>query len=58
MTKYVIRRALTGELSIKDSPVRTFFDDRFSVGLRDIQAARHARWTCRYDGAASGPSFR
>lgn len=34
----MIQRALTGELSIKDSPVRQFFDDRFSPGLRDVQA--------------------
>jgi hypothetical protein len=33
----VIRRALTGELSVKDSPVRQFFDVRFLTGLRDIQ---------------------
>jgi hypothetical protein len=38
MARYVIRRALTGELGIKDSPVRRFFDDRFSGGLRDVQA--------------------
>ncbi len=35
---YVIRRALTGELSMKDSPVRQFFDVRFLTGLRDVQA--------------------
>jgi len=35
---YVIRRALTGELDLKESPVRQFFEDRFSPGLRDVQA--------------------
>lgn len=35
---YVIRRALTGELDIKDSPVRKFFEARFSPRLRDVQA--------------------
>jgi hypothetical protein len=39
---YVIRRALTGELSMKDSPVRQFFDGRFAPGLRDVQARYRA----------------
>jgi hypothetical protein len=30
-------RPLTGELDRKDSPVRRFFDDRFTGGLRDVQ---------------------
>ncbi len=40
---YVIRRALTGELSMKDSPVRQFFDVRFLTGLRDVQSRFRAR---------------
>jgi hypothetical protein len=39
MTKYVIERPLTAELALKDSPVRKFFDDRLTPGLRDAQAA-------------------
>lgn len=31
------RRPLTAELDDKDSPVRRFLDERFSVGLRDVQ---------------------
>jgi len=37
----VIRRPLTVELDIKDSPVRRFLDERFTSGLRDVQ--RHYR---------------
>jgi hypothetical protein len=33
----MIRRPLTAELDIKDSPVRRFLDDRFTNGLRDVQ---------------------
>lgn len=39
---YVIRRALTGELDLKDSPVRQFFEARFSPGLRDLQRSYRA----------------
>lgn len=39
---YVIRRPLTGELDQKDSPVRQFFEARFSPGLRDVQASYRA----------------
>jgi len=34
---YVIRRPLTGELDLKNSPVRQFFEARFSPGLRQVQ---------------------
>jgi hypothetical protein len=34
---YVIRRPLTGELDNPDSPVRRFLQERFSVGLREVQ---------------------
>ena len=37
MSRYVIRGSLTYEL--KDSPIRQFFDDRLSAGLKDAQAA-------------------
>jgi hypothetical protein len=33
----MIRGPLTAELSKKDSPVRRFFDERFTSGLRDVQ---------------------
>jgi len=33
----MIRGPLTAELSTKDSPVRRFFDERFTSGLRDVQ---------------------
>jgi hypothetical protein len=33
----MIRGPLTAELSKKDSPVRCFFDERFSSGLREVQ---------------------
>lgn len=33
----MIRGPLTAELSSKDSPVRRFFDERFSSGLREVQ---------------------
>jgi hypothetical protein len=39
MTRYVIRGPLTHELSVKDSPIRRFFDDRLGPGLKDVQAA-------------------
>ena len=39
MTSYVIRGPLTYELAQKDSPVRQFFDDRLTAGLKDVQAA-------------------
>ena len=39
---YVIRKPLTGELDLKDSPVRQFFEARFSPGLRDVQASYRA----------------
>ena len=39
MTRYVIRGPLTYELALKDSPVRQFFDDRLTFGLKDVQAA-------------------
>ncbi len=35
---YVIERPLTGELADIHSPVRQFFDSRFSSGLRNIQS--------------------
>jgi len=38
MTRYVIRGPLTYELSLKDSPIRQFFDDRLTLGLKDAQA--------------------
>lgn len=34
---YVIQRALTGELADTASPVRKFFDARFTAGLREVQ---------------------
>jgi hypothetical protein len=39
MTRYVIRGPLTYELAQKDSPIRRFFDDRLTPGLKDAQAA-------------------
>jgi hypothetical protein len=39
MTRYVIRGPLTYELALKDSPVRQFFDDQLTPGLKDAQAA-------------------
>ena len=39
MSRYVIRGPLTYELALKDSPVRRFFDDRLTPGLKDAQAA-------------------
>jgi hypothetical protein len=38
VNEYVIREALTGELKMRESPVRQFFDSRFFPGLRDVQA--------------------
>jgi hypothetical protein len=38
MSRYVIRGPLTYELSLKDSPIRQFFDDRLAPGLKDVQA--------------------
>ena len=38
MTRYVIRGPLTYELALKDSPIRQFFDDRLTPGLKDAQA--------------------
>jgi len=42
MSRYVIRGPLTYELAQKDSPIRQFFDDRFSNGLKDVQSAYRA----------------
>lgn len=42
MTRYVIRGPLTYELAQKDSPIRQFFDDRLTPGLKDAQAAYRA----------------
>jgi hypothetical protein len=42
MSRYVIRGPLTYELAQKDSPIRQFFDDRLSAGLKDVQAAYRA----------------
>ena len=39
MGRYVIRGPLTYELALKDSPIRQFFDDRLTPGLKDAQAA-------------------
>lgn len=39
MSRYVIRGPLTYELAQKDSPIRQFFDDRLSPGLKDAQTA-------------------
>jgi hypothetical protein len=39
MARYVIRGPLTYELAQKDSPIRQFFDDRLTPGLKDAQAA-------------------
>jgi hypothetical protein len=39
MSRYVIRGPLTYELALKDSPIRRFFDDRLTPGLKDAQAA-------------------
>jgi hypothetical protein len=39
MSRYVIQGPLTYELSCKDSPVRQFFDDRLTAGLKEVQAA-------------------
>jgi hypothetical protein len=39
MTRDHIEGPLTYELSLKDSPVRQFLDDRLTPGLRDVQAA-------------------
>lgn len=38
---YIIHRALAGELADTASPVRKFFDERFTAGLREAQ--RHYR---------------
>src|ERR1017187_969621 len=38
MSRYVIRGPLTYELALKDSPIRQFFDDRLTPGLKDAQA--------------------
>jgi hypothetical protein len=38
VTRYVIQGPLTYELSLKDSPIRQFFDDRLTLGLKDAQA--------------------
>ena len=42
MTRYVIQGPLTYELALKDSPIRQFFDDRLTPGLKDAQAAYRA----------------
>ncbi len=42
MTRYVIQGPLTYELALKDSPIRRFFDDRLTPGLKDAQAAYRA----------------
>ena len=42
MTTYVIQGALTYELALKDSPIRQFFDDRLTPGLKEAQAAYRA----------------
>lgn len=42
MSRYVIRGPLTYELALKDSPIRQFFDDRLTAGLKDAQAAYRA----------------
>jgi hypothetical protein len=42
MTTYAIQGPLTYELALKDSPIRQFFDDRFTPGLKDAQAAYRA----------------
>ena len=42
MTTYVIQGPLTYELALKDSPIRQFFDDRLTPGLKDAQAAYRA----------------
>ena len=39
MARYLVRGPLTYELALKDSPIRQFFDDRLTPGLRDVQAA-------------------
>ncbi len=39
MSRYVIRGPLTYELALKDSPIRQFFDDRLTPGLKDAQTA-------------------
>jgi hypothetical protein len=38
MSRYLIRGPLTYELAQKDSPIRQFFDDRLTLGLRGVQA--------------------
>lgn len=42
MSRYAIRGPLTYELAQKDSPIRQFFDDRLTPGLKDVQAAYRA----------------
>ena len=42
MSPYTIRGPLTYELARKDSPVRQFFDDRLTAGLKEVQAAYRA----------------
>jgi hypothetical protein len=42
MTRYVIQGPLTYELAHKESPIRQFFDDRLTPGLKDAQAAYRA----------------
>jgi hypothetical protein len=39
MTTCVIQGPLTHELALKDSPIRQFFDDQLTPGLKDAQAA-------------------
>jgi hypothetical protein len=39
MTKYAIQGPLTYEIAQKDSPIRQFFDDRLTIGLKEAQAA-------------------
>lgn len=38
MTRCVMQGPLTYELSLKDSPIRQFFDDRLIPGLKEAQA--------------------
>ena len=42
MSRYVIQGPLTYELRLKDSPIRQFFDDRFTSGLKQVQATYRA----------------
>ena len=42
MDRYIIQGPLTTELALKGSPIRRFFDDRFTPGLKDVQDAYRA----------------